>query len=134
MALILALALMLGGPGIDPAPQRPASPPETPRAAPEHRTALPRPAGRIGPVAAGVRGIATWYAYRPGQAAAGPALRRALGPGWRGTVVTVCAGSSCLRVRLTDWMRADRLADLDSRSFAALAPLSRGVLEVTVSW
>ena len=33
---------------------------------------------------------------------------------------------------LTDWMRADRLIDLDVRSFAALADPSLGVLRVRV--
>ncbi len=78
-------------------------------------------------------GQASWYRYVPGGAAAGPRLRSALGPGWRGSTVTVCA-AVCLRVTLSDFMRADRLIDLDSRSFAALAPLSQGLTEVTVTW
>lgn len=80
-----------------------------------------------------VTGIASWYRYVPGQAAAGPRLRSALGPGWRGSTVTVCA-SVCLRVTLSDFMVADRLVDLDSRSFAALAPLSQGLVKVSVTW
>lgn len=113
-----------------PRPARAASVP-VPPTPPAVRTARPP---------AGVRGVATWYAWRPGQAAAGPRLRAALGPGWRGRTVYVFTGRrcipkvNCVRVRLTDWMRADRLIDLDSRSFAFLAPLSRGVLRVTVSW
>ena len=83
--------------------------------------------------AASVTGIASWYAYVPGGAAAGPALRTALGPGWRGTVVTVCA-AVCVRVTLSDFMVRDRLVDLDSRSFAALAPLSQGIVKVSVTW
>ena len=77
--------------------------------------------------------MASWYRYVAGQAAAGPRLRSALGPGWRGSVVTVCA-ATCVRVTLSDFMVRDRLVDLDSRSFAALAPLSQGLQEVEVSW
>ena len=78
-------------------------------------------------------GVASWYRYVAGQAAAGPRLRSALGPGWRGSVVTVCA-AACVRVTLSDFMVRDRLVDLDSRAFAALAPLSQGLQEVTISW
>jgi len=66
--------------------------------------------------------------------AAGPALRRAL-PGWRGQRVTVCAGSRCARTVLGDFMRADRLIDLDDGIFRAVCgPLSRGVCTVIVRW
>ena len=81
-------------------------------------------------------GLASWYAYIPGGAAAGPALRTALGPGWRGQSVAVCrtdgGAMACVRVTLSDFMRADRLIDLDSRSFAALMPLSRGLVTVEI--
>ena len=79
-------------------------------------------------------GQATWYRYHPGQAAAGPALRAWIGKGWRGTTVLVCA-KACVVVRLTDWCacKGERIVDLDSRSFRALAPLSQGVVRVTVS-
>jgi hypothetical protein len=80
-----------------------------------------------------VTGIASWYRYVPGGAAAGPRLRSALGPGWRGSVVRVCAGA-CVVVTLSDFMRADRLIDLDARSFVQLAPLSAGLVSVEVSW
>lgn len=84
-----------------------------------------------------VAGWSTWYAWRPGEAAAGPALRRALGPGWRGSVVTVCA-ARCTVVRLTDWCACgsrhgvSTVIDLDVRTFAQLAPTSRGVIRVEV--
>lgn len=83
-----------------------------------------------------LRGVATWYAYVPGGAAAGPALRAALGPLWRGRTVSVCAGSACVVVKLSDWCQCygTRVVDLDAASFAQLAPLSRGVLTVTVQW
>ena len=85
------------------------------------------------------RGWATYYAYHRGQAAAGPALRRALGARWRGKRVTVCADGTCLRVRLTDWCACgDRhgdptIIDLDSRDFARLASLGTGILKVRVT-
>ena len=60
----------------------------------------PRPAVRP---AHGLRGVATWYAASKGTAAAGPALRAALGKDWRGDRVRVCSGGECVTVRLTDW-------------------------------
>lgn len=82
-----------------------------------------------------VSGTATWYSWRPGEAAAGPALRAALGSGWRGSTVTVTSAGHSVTVRLTDWCAcgSGRIIDLDSRSFARLAPLSTGVIRVTVS-
>jgi hypothetical protein len=83
-----------------------------------------------------VSGTATWYATGPGagQAAAGPALRRAIGPAWRGSTVQVCAGH-CVTVKLTDWCACPdgRVVDLSDEDFASLAPLPMGVLRVTVS-
>jgi hypothetical protein len=81
-----------------------------------------------------LRGIATWYDYRPGEAAAGPALRRLLGRSWRGTTVTVRAGDRRVTVRLTDWCACPggRIVDLDRRSFALLAAPSRGIVKVKV--
>jgi hypothetical protein len=82
-----------------------------------------------------LHGTATWYdAPTIHDAAAGPSLRRALGSGWRGTTVTVCAGR-CITTRLTDWCfcGSGRVIDLDRRAFRRLAPLSQGVLSVTVS-
>jgi hypothetical protein len=84
-----------------------------------------------------VAGSATWYKYVVGGAAAGPALRKALGGNWRGTVVTVCSDATdvCVPAALTDacWCpKGNRVIDLDSRLFKALAPLGVGVLRVTV--
>ena len=81
-----------------------------------------------------ISGNATWYDWRAGQAAAGPGLRKALGPHWRGQTVTVCHGK-CIVVKLTDWCacrNGQRLIDLDDQSFAKLAPLSAGVIPVTI--
>jgi hypothetical protein len=84
-------------------------------------------------------GSASWYCgkvctrgYPSGYyAAAGHALRVGY---WRGRTVTVCAGS-CVRVILIDWCACrGRLIDLYSVPFSKLAPLSRGVIDVRVSW
>jgi hypothetical protein len=85
-------------------------------------------------VTGSITGQATWYSWHRHEAAAGPALRAWLGKGWRGTRVVVCA-KACVVVRLTDWCacKGERIVDLDSRSFRALAPLSQGVVRVTVS-
>jgi len=96
-------------------------------------------------------GVATWYDNGPGlYAAAGPALRRWLGAAWRGRAVTVCAGSACVRVRLTDWCACGprpagpTLLDLSRDAFAWIAPkvlvkghwqpfMGAGVLRVEVT-
>lgn len=91
------------------------------------------PAPSKAPGSRNLRGTATWYRWHRGEAAAGPALRRALGSHWRGRSVRVCS-VDCITVRLTDWClcRDDRLVDLDRRSFAKLAAPSVGVLAVRV--
>ena len=89
-----------------------------------------------------LRGYATYYATGPDClcAAAGPALRVGA---WRGSTVTVCAANEpghCVQARISDacWCipRHDKptLLDLSDEAFAALAPLSRGIVEVTVTW
>jgi hypothetical protein len=82
--------------------------------------------------AQGRSGVATWFRAPAGTAAAGPALRAALGRDWRGRVVTV----NGIRVRLTDWCACGhgRIIDLNAGTFARIAPLSRGVVTVTVRW
>lgn len=93
--------------------------------------------GSVGQPAIGVQGTATWYAYHPGQAAAGARLRNALGPNWRGMTVEVCGPAGCKVVRLTDYEASTipgRLVDLDSRDFPKVCgPLSLGVCHVTVT-
>ena len=107
------------------------------------QTASPKPTGTRPAATAkprtshSLRGAATWYSDRRGHAAAGPELRRALGAGWRGRTVSVCSGTRCVRVALTDWCACttgNRLVDLDRRDFAVLASPSRGVIPVTVRW
>jgi hypothetical protein len=100
----------------------------------------PEPAveGDIGTALVG--GKATWYDDGSGYyGAAGPVLREALGgdPAFRGQTVRVCA-DDCVLVRLTDWCACgDRggvptLIDLSPDAFARLAPLSAGVINVTI--
>lgn len=112
-------------------PLRPIGPLPTPRVVPPRE-----PRGEIGDAV--VSGRASWYDWRTGEAAAGPALRGLLGKDWRGSEVRVCSGARCVVVRLTDWCQCyrgtgrERLIDLDDRAFAALAPLSRGVIRVEI--
>lgn len=86
----------------------------------------------------GITGTATHYAYHEGQAAAGPALRKALGADWRGTKVAVCLGGHCEDIILTDacWCpKGNRIIDLDKRDFAKFLPLGRGVIKgIRVTW
>jgi len=149
LALLIVIAFMLGWTARTlafsasrPAPVIPAAPSgtsepdrelaEAPRAlvAPH----VPAPTATSAP-RHGLSGIATWYATGPDglYAAAGPALRQALGPGWRGRSVTVCR-STCIRVKLVDWCACSgtRVVDLSDEAFRALGPLSRGLLRVEV--
>lgn len=87
-----------------------------------------------------IYGIATWFDSPAGVSAAGPNLRAALGPGWRGTTVTVCVGDRCVVTVLGDWCACGprpggpTVIDLDAYLFARLAPLPTGVLPIEVSW
>ena len=91
------------------------------------------------------QGEASWYcghgspctAGHPGglYAAAGPALR--VGGDWRGRYVRVVGGDGrMVHVQLIDCNCGPdaNLIDLYSDAFERLAPLSRGVLTVEVSW
>ena len=108
--------------GSSPAPRREA-----------RSVAAPPSPAVVMPAAAGISGVATWFRSPSGVSAAGPALRSALGPGWRGTSVRVCHADRCIVTVLGDTMAADRLIDLHAPLFARLAPLSRGVLRVTLT-
>jgi hypothetical protein len=87
-----------------------------------------------------VRGYATWYATGPSGlfAAAGPTLRRALGPGWRGSRVLVCHSRACVEVKLIDWCACGArhgvptVLDLSDEAFAEIARLGSGVVRVVV--
>jgi hypothetical protein len=97
------------------------------------REPLPTPAPTLS-------GVASWYAYVPGGAAAGPALRAWLGPDWRGQRVTVCNGAGvCVRVLLSDHCQcrtdpdSPKVIDLDRAAFAALADPSLGTVAVSIT-
>ena len=89
------------------------------------------------PVGRSAKGVATYYCCTHGYpggayAAAGPELR--VGK-WRGRYVRVCA-KVCIRVRLVDWCGCpgNHIIDLYPEMFRKLAPLSRGIVAVIVSW
>ncbi len=81
-----------------------------------------------------ITGQATWYGTGPGRghAAAGSELRTG---DWRGRHVEVCHGDRCVGVVLDDWCACGgaRIIDLSDEDFARLAPLSAGVISVTVT-
>lgn len=87
--------------------------------------------------AARVTGNATWYdAPSIHDAAAGPGLRKALGSGWRGSVVRVSSGGHSVVVTLSDWCACrsgNRVIDLDDKAFQRLAPLSAGIIVVSIT-
>lgn len=98
-------------------------------------TFVARSVPRVAP--ATLRGVASWFAAPTGTAAAGPALRRALGAHWRGKIVETCLSNEptrCIRVKLTDFCGCPggRVIDISAGSFARLAPLSAGLVVVRV--
>lgn len=101
-----------------------------PTGAPQRTPSVP-PDGRAGS-GAPLSGIASWYPARGLIAAAGPRLR--VGH-WRGSSVVVRAGARSVVVRLADWCQClgSRLLDLSDDAFRQLAPLSRGLVAVTVN-
>ncbi len=131
--------------------------PDFPTGAPEHtRASAVQPPASLGAIAKaplgnptpspspaappklGVSGTASWYDtwYMTATsvvAAAGPALRVG---NWRGRTVTVCRAGVCVRPKIVDFCQCygSRLIDLSPAAFRALAPLSQGVISVTVSW
>jgi hypothetical protein len=123
----LLLGLTLVGMGVVPMPPPPRDQPE-PKV---HVEARPTEAPEL-------TGRASWYAYVPGGAAAGPKLRSMLGKDWRGTKVDVCKDGTCIQVTLSDWCQCykgekrERIIDLDVRSFDALGDPGDGLMKVTV--
>lgn len=89
------------------------------------RPSLPTPA-RVHTVS----GIATWYAWHPGQCAS-PFLPH----GTLLTVTDLATGKTiqCL-VTDTEAHNPGRVVDLSNWCFEELAPLSQGVIEVRISW
>ena len=122
-------------------PTRPSDAPQPTLVAKVESVSTPRPsaapARTQSPVGRSAKGVATYYCCTHGYpsgayAAAGPELR--IGK-WRGRYVRVC-GSVCIRVRLVDWCGcpSNHIIDLYPEMFRKLAPLSRGIVRVTVSW
>lgn len=104
-------------------------------------TAFTPAAADVPTAAAGtISGVATWFDSPAGVSAAGPALRAAVGPGWRGQTVVVCAGERCIETVLGDWCACGprpsgpTVIDLHLPVFAELAVPSRGVIRVEVTW
>lgn len=92
-----------------------------------------------------VTGLASWYckagvsvchyAYPAGSmvAAACGKLRRAMGPHWRGTVVTVSSRGRTVTVKLVDWCGSTtKLIDLYWEPMRRLG--GTGVLPVVLRW
>lgn len=96
-----------------------------PPPAPTTTAPAPAPTGR-----GSQSGQATWYRWRDGECA-----HRTLP---RGTVVTITnrANGRTATCTVTDRgpYGAGRIIDLDDGTFASLAPLSAGVIDVTISW
>lgn len=118
------------GTSVSPSP----SPEATLKATP---TATPEPKRKRMTVVSQVTGKASWFATGPDgpYAAACWGLRKAMGKGWRGETVLVVAGKRAIEVRITDWCGSrTKLIDLSDQAFRYLAPLSRGVIQVTVGW
>jgi hypothetical protein len=96
------------------------------------------PATGLGSVLVG--GYATWFDPSCQHcAAAGPELRRALGPDWRGTLIDVGGpGGASVSVVLSDFCACGErnglptLLDLSADAFAELAPLEWGVVAVSI--
>lgn len=60
-------------------------------------------------------------------------LRKAMGPDWRGQIVTVTSGSRVVTVKLVDWCGSTtKLIDLYWEPMRRLG--GTGVLPVTVTW
>jgi hypothetical protein len=97
-------------------------------------TPATRDAGSLPAAVPLITGQATWYGTGPGRghAAAGSELRTG---DWRGRHVEVCHGARCVEVVLDDWCACGgaRIIDLSDEDFARLAPLSAGVISVTVT-
>jgi len=94
-----------------------------------------QPSGRLAlPV---IGGRATWYRADGMIGAAGPMLRAYIGRHWRGSLIEVRSIVTGQRivVRLTDWClcaHGRRLVDLSDDAFMQLAPLSKGVIGVSI--
>jgi hypothetical protein len=125
------VAARTGSPDTEPAPMSASPSPTGTRPA---ATARPKAAT---PLRHRLSGTATWFRSPAGVSAAGPALRAAVGPGWRGQRVTVVGPAGTARTVLGDWCACGkgRVIDLDDNVFRAVCgALSRGVCTATVRW
>jgi hypothetical protein len=95
------------------------------------RHPISRPTASSRTPSATLTGTASWYSARGLVAAAGPALR--VGH-WRGTWITVSANGRSVRVQLVTSCQCygSRLLDLGADAFRRLAPLSQGLVRVSV--
>jgi len=125
-----------GHEGVVPSPVAPERTPAPGWASVTPSLADDRDAARVGgdsPGPQALRGTASWFRSPADTSAAGPALRAALGRGWRGTFVRVTGPAGSAVVQLGDWMRRDRLIDLDDGAFRRVCgPLSLGLCRVRV--
>jgi rare lipoprotein A len=107
------------------------APPPTTTAAPVTTTTAPPPPTTTTAPADVATGIATWYAEAPPGRCASPWLPK-------GTTLTVEDLATGVTITcLVDDREADnpgRVVDLSPSGFEAMAPLSQGVIQVTVSW
>lgn len=126
-----------------PTPEPTKKPKPTPKPTAKPKVAAVQPAPRT---SSSAKGKASWYcspgqpvchfAYPPGSmvAAACGKLRTAMGPDWRGRLVTVAASNgNRVTVKLVDWCGStDKLIDLYWEPMRQLG--GTGVLAVTVRW
>lgn len=152
LGIVLAFAAVLFSPLMDAAPRPPleapvpsqggtGAPPSSSKPKPTEVSGgapAASPTGEVGTALIG--GWATWYDVGPGfYAAAGPELRAALGPSWRGQLVEVEGpGRLSVVVEIVDFCACgDRhgqptLLDLSIDAFEQLAPLEAGIVSVSI--
>ncbi len=123
--------------GRDRKPSQPARSTPSPSVRAVPSVAPVRLAARTSPasVTGSLSGAASWFKSPIGVSAAGPALRAAIGAGWRGTRVRVTGPAGAAWTVLGDFMARDRLVDLDVSIFPkACGALWLGLCEVEVTW
>jgi len=139
-----ALVRRTAAPSASPSPKPTARPTPKPTAKPR---ATARPVAQPKPprTTRSLRGLASWYCkagvspchyrYPPGSmvAAACGKLRAAMGPNWRGRIVTVSSGGRQVTVRLVDWCGSKtKTIDLYWEPMRRLG--GTGVLPVIIRW
>ncbi len=119
-----------------PMPSTAPSAPTTPMSAPPTTTTtepqvVQAPAAVAPAPSSSATGIATWYAAAPAGTCASPVLD--FGTTLRITDDATGASITCL-VEDREADNPGRVVDLSEEGFSELAPLSQGVIEVTISW